>query len=39
MPQKNLPKIIKTIFILDKNRGYSFYVNQNITIRNEKNDR
>ena len=39
MPQKNLPKIIKTIFILDKNRRYSFYVNQNITIRNEKNDR
>ena len=26
------PKIIKTIFILDKNRRYSFDVNQNITI-------
>ena len=30
---KNLPKIVKTIFILDKNRRYSFDVNQNITIR------
>jgi len=28
----NHPKIIKTIFILDKNRRYSFDVNQNITI-------
>ena len=27
------PKIVKTIFILDKNRRYSFDVNQNITIR------
>ena len=36
VPQKNLPKIIKTIFILDKNRRYSFDVNQNITIRNLK---
>ena len=26
------PKIVKTIFILDKNRRYSFDVNQNITI-------
>jgi len=34
--QDNLPKIIKTIFILDKNRRYSFDVNQNITIRNVK---
>ena len=34
--QDNLPKIIKTIFILDKNRRYSFDVNQNITIRNLK---
>ena len=29
----SLPKIVKTIFILDKNRRYSFDVNQNITIR------
>ena len=36
MSQENLPKIIKTIFILDKNRRYSFDVNQNITIRNLK---
>ena len=36
MSQDNLPKIIKTIFILDKNRRYSFDVNQNITIRNLK---
>ena len=36
MSQENLPKIIKTIFILDKNRRYSFDVNQNITIRNVK---
>ena len=28
-----LPKIVKTIFILDKDRRYSFDVNQNITIR------
>ena len=34
--QDYLPKIIKTIFILDKNRRYSFDVNQNITIRNVK---
>ena len=34
---KNLPKIVKTIFILDKNRRYSFDVNQNITIRLLKN--
>ena len=36
MSQENLPKIIKTIFILDKNRRYAFDVNQNITIRNVK---
>ena len=36
MSQENLPKIIKTIFVLDKNRRYSFDVNQNITIRNVK---
>ena len=36
MSQENLPKIIKTIFILDKNRRYSFDVNQNITIRSVK---
>ena len=36
MSQENLPKIIKTIFILDKDRRYSFDVNQNITIRNLK---
>ena len=29
----SLPKIVKTIFILDKNRRYSFDVNQDITIR------
>jgi len=34
--QDDLPKIIKTIFILDKDRRYSFDVNQNITIRNVK---
>ena len=34
--QENLPKIIKTIFVLDKNRRYSFDVNQNIIIRNLK---
>ena len=28
----NQPKIVKTIFILDKNRRYSFDVNQNIKI-------
>ena len=36
MSQENLPKIIKTIFVLDKNRRYSFDVNQNINIRNLK---
>ena len=36
MSQDNLPKIIKTIFVLDKNRRYSFDVNQNITIRSVK---
>ena len=36
MSLDNLPKIIKTIFVLDKNRRYSFDVNQNITIRNLK---
>ena len=36
MEQENLPKIIKTIFILDKNRRYAFDVNQNITIHNVK---
>ena len=36
MSQPNLPKIIKTIFVLDKNRRYSFDVNQNITIKNLK---
>ena len=36
MSQKNLPKIIKTICVLDKNRRYSFDVNQNITIRSLK---
>ena len=29
---KNHPKIVKAIFILDKNRRYGFDVNQNITI-------
>ena len=33
----NQPKIVKTLFILDKNRRYSFDVNQNITIRLLKN--
>ena len=32
----DFPKIIKTIFILDKDRRYSFDVNQNITIHNVK---
>ena len=32
IPSSNNPKIVKTIFILDKNRRYSFDVNQNITI-------
>ena len=32
----NFPKIIKAIFILDKDRRYSFDVNQNITIHNLK---
>ena len=30
--QGNKPKIVKAIFILDKNRRYGFDVNQNITI-------
>ena len=33
----NQPKIVKTLFILDKNLRYSFDVNQNITIRLLKN--
>ena len=32
----SLPQIIKAIFILDKDRRYSFDVNQNITIHNLK---
>ena len=36
MSQPNLPKIIKTIFILDKDRRYSFDVNQNVSIRSIK---
>lgn len=34
--QGDLPKIRKAIFVVDKNRRYSFDVNQNITIHNLK---
>ena len=36
MSLQNYPKIIKAIFILDKDRRYSFDVNQTITIANLK---
>ena len=36
MSYQNYPKIIKAIFIVDKDRRYSFDVNQTITISNLK---
>ena len=36
MSYQNYPKIIKAVFIVDKDRRYSFDVNQTITIANLK---